>query len=176
MVSCPLFVKGGTKISHVNGGGGIFSEILLGEQKGGIFCCSSVEGTSQGWSIFLYSVAKITFPHPHFTGHKCSYSCYVMTDHHAILFFISILLLFSSTTSADFHPIFTIHNMEKCEHTFEKHTSERLKTNDFPFEIKTVTYSLVNYFLVLGIWLQTGHVYLRIWYISLLLLSCFCSW
>ena len=33
---------------------------------------------------------------------------------------LSSLLLFSSTTSSGFHPIFTIDNMEKCEHTFEK--------------------------------------------------------
>ena len=66
-------------------------------------------------------------------------------------FFISFLLLFSSTTSSGFRPIFTLHNM------------------DFLFEIKIVSYSLVNYFLVLGIQLQTGRVCLCIWNINLLL-------
>ena len=71
-------------------------------------------------------------------------------------FFISFLLPFSSTTSSVFCRISIIHNMEKCEHTFEKSISETLKAKDFLFEIKIVSYSLVNYFLVLGIRLQTG--------------------
>ena len=54
--------------------------------------------------------------------------------------------------------------MEKCEHTFEKQISERLKAKDFLFEIKTVSYFLVNYFLVLGIWLHTGHIFLYLKY------------
>ena len=88
-------------------------------------------------------------------------------------FFISFLLLFSSTTSSGFRPIFTIHNMEKCEHTVEKWICEGLKAKDFLFEIKIVSYSLVNYFLVLGIRLQTGRVCLCIWNISFLLLRYF---
>ena len=34
-----------------------------------------------------------------------------------------------------------------------------LKTKDFLFKIKIISYSLVNYFLVLGIGLQTGYVF-----------------
>ena len=82
-------------------------------------------------------------------------------------FCTSSLLLFSSTTSSGFHPSFTIDNMEKCEHTFEKWINESLKAKDFLFEIKTVSYSLVNYFLVLVIWLQTGPACLCIWNISI---------
>ena len=51
-----------------------------------------------------------------------------------------------------------------------------LKSKDFLFKIKIVSYSLVNYFLVLGIGLQTGYVFLCFWNISLLLLSYFCYW
>ena len=39
-----------------------------------------------------------------------------------------------------------------------------------------ISYSLVSYFLKLGIWLWTECVCLCIWNISLLLLTCFCSW
>ena len=34
-----------------------------------------------------------------------------------------------------------------------------LKSKDFLFKIKIISYSLVNYFLVLGIGLQTGYVF-----------------
>ena len=34
-----------------------------------------------------------------------------------------------------------------------------LKTKDFLFKIKIISYSLVNYFLVLGIGLQTGYAF-----------------
>ena len=105
-----------------------------------------------------------------------SYSCMSWLIIMLSTFFISSLLLFSSTTSSGFHPIFTIDNRKKCEHTFEKQISERLKAKDFLFEVKTVSYSSDNYFLVLGIWLQTGHICWCIWNISLRLLSCFCSW
>ena len=37
-----------------------------------MFCGSSVKRTCQGWSIFPWSVAKITFPDAHFTEHKLS--------------------------------------------------------------------------------------------------------
>ena len=40
----------------------------------------------------------------------------------------------------------------------------------------SISYSLVSYFLKLGIWLWTECVCLCIWNISLLLLPCFCSW
>ena len=49
------------------------------------------------------------------TEHKFS----VMIDIMWSTFFISSLLLFSSTTYPGFHSIFTIHNMKKCEHNFE---------------------------------------------------------
>ena len=39
-----------------------------------------------------------------------------------------------------------------------------------------ISYSLVSYSLKLGIWLWTECVCLCIWNISLLLLTCFCSW
>ena len=80
--------------------GGIFFEILAGGTKRGysIFCVSSVRGTCQRWSIFPKSVAKITFPDPHFTEHKFSYSCChillqlrFMIDHHAIHIFYIFL-------------------------------------------------------------------------------------
>ena len=90
--------------------------------------------------------------------------------------FIYFLPLFISTTSSGFHLIFTIQNMDKCEDTFEKQISERLKDKEFMFEIKTVSYSLVNFFLVLGIRLNPGRVCLCIWNRYLLLVSCFCFW
>ena len=40
----------------------------------------------------------------------------------------------------------------------------------------SISYSLVSYFLKLGIWLWTECVCLCIWNINLLLLTCFCSW
>ena len=122
----PLFVKGGggAKISNETcQWGEMFSKILVGgTKKGGdsIFCGTSVGEACQGWSIFHWSVAKITFRDLHFTVHKFSCSCYVMIDHHVILIFYIFLLLFSSTSSSGFYPIFTIHKIDKCEHTFEK--------------------------------------------------------
>ena len=128
--------------------------------------------------FFLNQLQKITFPDPHFTEHSFFYSCchillqlHVTTDHHVIHIFYIFLGSFSSTSSG-FHPVFTIHIMEK----YEKWISGRLKAKDFLFDIKIVFYSLVNYFLLLGIQLQTWHVYLCIWNISLLLLRYFCSW
>ena len=52
------------------------------------------------------------------TEHKSSYSCYVMIDHHVIHLFYIFLLPLSSIRSSGFHPIFTIDNMRKCEHSF----------------------------------------------------------
>ena len=83
--------------------GGICFEILAGGTRRGdsIFCVSSVRGTCQRWSIFPKSVAKITFPDPHFTEHKFSYSCChillqlrFMIDHHAIHIFYIFLASF----------------------------------------------------------------------------------
>ena len=93
----PQFIKGGGarfQPRHVNGG--IFSEILVGRTKRGdsIFCGSSVGEICQGWSDFPWSVAKITFPDPHFTEHKFSYSCYVIIDHHVIHIFYILLASF----------------------------------------------------------------------------------
>ena len=51
--------------------------------------------------------------------------------------------------------------------------SLRLKAKDFLLEVKRVRYSLVRYFVKLG---RTECVCLCIWNLSLLLLSCFCSW
>ena len=82
-----------------------------------------------------------------------------MIDHRVIHIFMSSLLLYSSTISSGFHPIFTIDNMEKCEHTVK---SKLVEGKDFYFETKTVSYSLVNYFLVLRIRLQTGNLCLCI--------------
>ena len=74
----------------------IFAEILVWGTKRGdsIFCASSMGVTCQGWSIFLSSVAKITFPDPYFTEHEFSYSCYIMIDHHVIHIFYIFLALF----------------------------------------------------------------------------------
>lgn len=44
------------------------------------------------------------------------------------------------------------------------------------FEVTTISLFSVNYFLMLGIRLQTGRCCLCIWNKSLLHLSCFCSW
>lgn len=44
------------------------------------------------------------------------------------------------------------------------------------FEVTTISLFSVNFFLVLGIRLQTGRCCLCIWNKSLLHLSCFCSW
>ena len=54
--------------------------------------------------------------------------------------------------------------------------SIRLKAKDFLYEVKRVSYSLVSYFLKLGIWLWPECVCLCIWNISLVLLACFCLW
>ena len=54
--------------------------------------------------------------------------------------------------------------------------SIRFKAKGFLFEVKRMIYSLISYFLNLGIWLWTECVCLCIWNISLLLLTCFCSW
>ena len=65
---------------------------------------------------------------------------------------------------------FYIDSMQKCEHQVT------VKVKEFFFEVKTVSYSLVSYFLLLCTWLWTECVCLCIWNISLVLLTCFCSW
>ena len=51
-----------------------------------------------------------------------------------------------------------------------------VRVKDFLFKAKTVSYSFISYFLKFGIWLWTECIYLYIWNISLLLITCFCSW
>ena len=75
--------------------------------------------------------------------HKFSYNFYVMIDYHVAHIFFIFLIALSSIVSAGSHPIFAI---DRC-----KNVSIRLKAKDFLFEVKTVSYSLVGYFLVLGI-------------------------
>ena len=91
-----------------------------------------------------------------------------MIDHHVIHIFYIFLLPLTSKASSGFHPIFTIDSMQKM--------SIRLKAKYFLLEVKRVCYSLASYFLNLGIWLWIECVCLCIWNISLLLLTCFCSW
>ena len=94
--------------------------------------------------------------------HKFSDSFFVMIDYHVAHIFYIFLIALSSIVSAGSHPIFAI---GRC-----KNVSLRLKAKDFLFEVKTVSYSLVSYFLVLGVWLWTECVCLCIWNVSLLLL------
>ena len=50
------------------------------------------------------------------------------------------------------------------------------KAKDFLFEVNRVFYSLVSYFLKLGIWLWAECACFCTWNISLLQLTCFSSW
>ena len=102
------------------------------------------------------------------TEHKFFYRCYVMIDHHVNHIFYIFLLPLSSIASSGCHPIFTTDCTQKCE--------DKVKAKKFLFEIKRVSYSLVSYFLKLGIWLWTECVRLCIWNIILLLLTHFCFW
>ena len=97
--------------------GAIFSEILMrgGEQKEriqnfAVVQCRELVETGQ---FFLNE-----FHHSYLgsgTEHKISYSCYVIIDYHMIHICYILLLPISIIASSDFHPIFTIDNMQKCE-------------------------------------------------------------
>ena len=109
---------------HVNGrGGDFFWNSSTENKKGGdsIFCSSSVGGTCQGWSIFPWPFQTLTLQNINSLTAAATISYSYMSWLIIIwsTFFISFLLLFSSTTSSGFCPIFTINNMEKCEHAFE---------------------------------------------------------
>ena len=97
--------------------GAIFSEIVVrgGEQKEkiqyfAVVLCRELVETGQ---FFLNE-----FHHSYLgsgTEHKISYSCFVIIDYHVIHIFYILLLPISIITSSDFHPIFTIDGMQKCE-------------------------------------------------------------
>ena len=162
-------------------GENVFEILVVGTKRGdSIFCGSSVVELVKVGQFFFNQLQKWLFQG--LTLQNINSATVAVTFSYSYMswliimwstFFISFLLLFSSTTSSGFRPIFTLHKIEKCEHTFE--ISERLKAKDFLFQIKIVSYSLVNYFLVLGIHLQIGCVCFCIWNISLFLFSYFSS-
>ena len=100
-------------------GGKFFLKFEKGEQKRGIQYFVVVQWGELVWSLvnFSLSSSKNNLSRPSL------YRTYILLQLLSWLimwstFFISFLLLFSSTTSSGFHPIFII--MENCEHTFEK--------------------------------------------------------
>ena len=93
------------------------------DKKGdSIFFSSSVGRTCQGWSIYPWPFQTLTLQNINSLTAAATFSYSYMSWLIIIwsTFFISFLLLFSSTTSSGFCPIFTINNMEKWAYLWEE--------------------------------------------------------
>ena len=91
----------------------------MGEQTGGIQCFVIVRWGNLlrlGNFFFMSCKNNLAILIQGHVQNKLSYSCYVMIDRHVIHIFYMFLLPLGSIASSDFHPIFTIDRMQKCEH------------------------------------------------------------